>query len=99
MTDPTSDPAGQTPPQSQLPATVAPGFIKGLINEVRLAWRLFRDPRVPLGLKLIPPTALIYTLSPIDLLPDIVLGLGQLDDLAVLVLGVRMFVEMCPPEK
>jgi hypothetical protein len=78
MTDPTSDPAGQTPPQSQLPATVSPGFVKGLINEVRLAWRLFRDPRVPLWLKLSADRADLHA-SPIDLLPDS--SAYQLDDL------------------
>jgi uncharacterized membrane protein YkvA (DUF1232 family) len=35
-------------------------------------------------------------LSPIDLIPDFVLGLGQLDDLGIALLGIALFVEMCP---
>jgi uncharacterized membrane protein YkvA (DUF1232 family) len=92
--EPTKEPA----PGDRRPAPISMGFFKDLINELRLTWRLFRDPRVPIGLKLIPPTALLYTLSPVDLIPDVIIGLGQLDDLAVLVIGMRLFVEVCPPD-
>jgi uncharacterized membrane protein YkvA (DUF1232 family) len=34
----------------------------------------------------------------IDLVPDALLGLGQLDDLAVILLGVKAFIDLCPPE-
>lgn len=47
---------------------------------------------------MIPLATLLYILSPIDLLPDPILGLGQLDDLAALILGVKLFIEMCPRE-
>jgi len=50
------------------------------------------------SLKLIPPAVLLYLLSPIDLFPDAVLGLGQLDDIAVLMLGIKLFIELCPSE-
>ena len=33
----------------------------------------------------------------IDLLADPMLGLGQLDDLAVIALGLRLFISLCPP--
>ena len=74
------------------------GFLADLIRQARLAWRLLFDPRVPLWTKAVVPASLIYLLSPIDLMPDVVLGLGQLDDLAVIVLGVKLFIELCPPE-
>lgn len=72
--------------------------LKELIRQVQLAWRLFFDPRVPWLTKIIPPAALIYILSPIDILPDLTLGLGQLDDLAVLLLGIKLFIELAPAE-
>jgi uncharacterized membrane protein YkvA (DUF1232 family) len=47
---------------------------------------------------LIPPAALAYLLFPIDLIPDVALGLGQLDDVAVLLIGVKLFIELAPPD-
>jgi Uncharacterized conserved protein len=73
-------------------------WAKELIRQIRLAWRLFKDRRVPWALKLIPPAALIYILSPIDILPDLGLGLGQLDDVAIILLSLKLFIELAPPE-
>jgi len=64
---------------------------------VRLHWRLLRDVRVPLWPKLLLVAALAYVVSPIDLLPDWLLGLGQVDDLAVVLLAARTFLQGCPP--
>jgi len=61
-------------------------------------WRLLRDPNVSTWLKMIPPATLLYLLFPIDFLPDPVLGLGQLDDIAIILLGVKLFIELCPQE-
>jgi uncharacterized membrane protein YkvA (DUF1232 family) len=70
----------------------------GLIKQARLVWRLLRDSRVSDWLKLIPVAALVYLLSPIDLIPDLMLpGLGELDDLAVILLSLKMLVELSPP--
>ncbi len=73
-------------------------WIRELFRQARLAWRLFLDSRVPWPVKLIPPAILAYLLSPIDILPDLGLGLGQLDDLAVLLLGIKLFIELCPAD-
>jgi uncharacterized membrane protein YkvA (DUF1232 family) len=73
-------------------------WIQELARQARLAWRLFWDRRVPLWTKLVPPAALAYILFPVDLIPDVALGLGQLDDLAVLLLGTKLFIELSPPD-
>lgn len=73
-------------------------FIRDVVRRVRLGWRLFWDRRVPFWTKLIPPATLAYILLPIDLFPDAAFGLGQLDDVAVLVLGLQLFIELSPPE-
>jgi uncharacterized membrane protein YkvA (DUF1232 family) len=39
-----------------------------------------------------------YLLMPIDLFPDLVPVLGQLDDLAVFALAVKLFIELSPQE-
>lgn len=73
-------------------------WLQDMARQARLAWRLFWDQRVPLWTKLIPPAALAYVLFPIDLIPDVALGLGQLDDVAVLLIGVKLFIELAPPD-
>ena len=74
------------------------GFLGGVFNQARLGWRLLHDGRVPGWVKLIPFAAFIYFLSPIDLIPDWVLpGLGEVDDVVVLLIALKMFVDLSPP--
>jgi len=74
-------------------------WIREAVRQLRLAWRLFLDRRVPLWTKAIPPLALVYVFSPIDILSDIPpMGLNQLDDIAVALLGIKLFIELAPPE-
>ena len=79
-------------------ANVLVAWVQDIVRQARLAWRLFFDERVPLWAKLIPPAALAYVLFPIDIIPDVMLGLGQLDDIAVLLIGVKLFVEVAPQD-
>ena len=44
---------------------------------------------VPLNTIIGATAALIYFLSPIDVLPDVVIGLGQLDDIAIIAFAVK----------
>ncbi len=75
-----------------------PTWIRDAARQVRLAWRLFWDRRVPLWTKLIPPAAVSYILFPFDILTDFAPGLGQMDDIAVLLIGVKLFIELAPPD-
>jgi len=74
------------------------GILASVVKNVRLVWRLLRDPEVSPWLKMILPATLLYLLFPIDFLPDPVLGLGQLDDIAIILLGVKLFIELCPQD-
>ena len=74
-----------------------PGLLWTLVSHVRLATRLVREPRVPLSLKFVPVLVGLYVLSPVDLVPDLLPVLGQLDDLAVVAAGLELFVRRCPP--
>lgn len=76
----------------------AAGILAEIIKNIKLIWRLLNDRRVSPWLKMIIPGTLLYLLFPVDIVPDIVPGLGQLDDIAVILLGLRLFVEMCPKE-
>jgi uncharacterized membrane protein YkvA (DUF1232 family) len=73
-------------------------WLADILRQARLVWRLWHDRRVPLWVKLIPPATLVYLFWPVDILPDPLLGLGQLDDLAVILLGLRLFVALAPEE-
>ena len=73
------------------------GFWREIVHQVRLVFYLLRDPEVPFYLKLVPFIGFVYLLSPIDFVPDLFLGLGQLDDLTVLLVGSKIFMELAPP--
>ena len=74
------------------------GVLASIIKNARLVWRLLRDSDVPSWLKMIPPATLLYLLFPIDFIPDPMLGLGQLDDIGVILLGLKLFIELSPQE-
>ena len=74
------------------------GWVRDAARQVNLAWRLFLDERVPLWSKVIPPAALAYVIFPFDFIPDVAIGLGQLDDIAVVLLGLKLFIELAPAD-
>lgn len=64
----------------------------------RLIWRLMQDSRVPFVIKVIPIVGFLYAISPIDLLPDIALPFGLLDDIVVVIITLTLFVTLVPRE-
>ncbi len=64
----------------------------------RLLLALLADARVPWSSKAILGLAAGYVLSPIDLVPDFVPVLGAMDDVAVTLLAVDLFLERIPDE-
>lgn len=68
------------------------------IERLRLAWRLFWDDRVSDWVKSVLLFPVLYLLWPFDILNDFLLGLGQLDDLAVMALALKLFISLCPPK-
>lgn len=54
---------------------------------------LVRDPRVPVGSKLLVGGALVWVLSPIDLVPEFIPLLGPLDDVIVVGLVLRHLIK------
>ena len=87
------------PPSPSLTAWQVFRLIRHLPNFATLYWRLFNDRRVPLRAKALLAGAVVYVLSPIDLLPDFLLGfLGILDDLTILIVAARWFISLCPSD-
>ena len=58
---------------------------------------LARDPRLPWRVRLVPFLVAAYIASPLDLIPDFVPLIGQLDDIAVLGLAFRFAERAMPP--
>jgi uncharacterized membrane protein YkvA (DUF1232 family) len=73
-------------------------FLAGVVNQLRLVWLLFKDDRVSMWAKSVIPLSLLYTISPVDFIPDVILGFGQLDDLGVILLGIALFLRLAPPD-
>ena len=73
-------------------------FILHLPNFFKLYWRLFTDRRVSLLPKIVLVLGVAYLLMPADLLPDLPLPLGLVDDTAVLIMAAKAFMALCPRE-
>jgi uncharacterized membrane protein YkvA (DUF1232 family) len=75
----------------------SPGFWREVWQQTRLVFRLMGDPEVPFYLKFVPFLGLLYVLMPVDLIPDFLLMVGQLDDITALIVGAKIFIELAPP--
>ena len=70
-----------------------------VIPFLKLVLRLFLDKRVPVFTKIIPVLALIYLVSPIDVLPDYRLrGIGHFDDILIVGVLFLVFIAASPKE-
>jgi uncharacterized membrane protein YkvA (DUF1232 family) len=57
-----------------------------------------RDPRTPWYAKALAALVVAYAVNPIDLIPDFIPVLGQLDDLVLVPLGIALAVRLIPRE-
>ena len=73
-------------------------MLRHLPNFARLYWRLFRDPRVSILPKALLVLTLVYVISPFDVIPDFIPVIGEMDDVAVVLSGLWLFIRLCPPE-
>lgn len=67
----------------------------------RQLWALFlswKDPSTPLLAKAAIAVAVAYALSPIDLIPDFIPVLGQLDDLLILPALIAVAIALIPAD-
>lgn len=68
------------------------GFLMFLPNLVMLLGRLLKDARVPAAEKALFVAAIVYVISPLDLIPDIFPFIGQVDDLNVVALTLLRLI-------
>ena len=65
---------------------------------LKLLWRLTRDPRVPARSKATLMLLMGYIVSPLDLIPDVFPGIGQLDELVIAAFALDQMLNRIPPE-
>jgi uncharacterized membrane protein YkvA (DUF1232 family) len=65
-------------------------------SKVALATGLIRDERLPLGLRALPPLLILYLAMPLDIVPDFIPVIGQLDDVLVLLVGGALLLKFAP---
>lgn len=65
------------------------GYIAELPRFLRLLWGLITDARVATLDKLLVAGAIAYIVMPLDLIPDFVPFIGEVDDVFLLVLALR----------
>jgi uncharacterized membrane protein YkvA (DUF1232 family) len=64
--------------------------------EVYALYLAFRDSRTPLRAKGVIALIVAYAVSPIDPIPDFIPGVGYLDELVVLPVGVGIALRLIP---
>jgi uncharacterized membrane protein YkvA (DUF1232 family) len=67
-------------------------YIRQLPNFVRLLFGLITDPRVATVDKLLVFGAIAYIITPIDLIPDFIPFIGEVDDVYLLVIALQRLI-------
>lgn len=63
-----------------------------------LLWRLFRDKRVKIKVKMMVAGVAAYLASPIDIIPDFIPLIGRIDDIAMAFFALDMIINEVPEE-
>lgn len=78
--------------------TTVKSWAKSLKREVIVLNHAYHDPRCPIVAKVVAVATIAYALSPIDLIPDFIPVLGQLDDLILVPAGLWLSIKLIPKE-
>lgn len=73
-------------------------LVRDLPQQLRLAYCLLRDPRVPIAPRAAVVAAFGLILTPVVDLPAALPLIGELDVLALSLLTLRVFIALCPSE-
>ena len=76
---------------------LSPLYLPRMVRTVYLVWKLTFDSRVPLLLRLLVPTALVYFVIPVSVVPDVLpFGVGLIEDVLLLMLAVWALIRYSP---
>jgi uncharacterized membrane protein YkvA (DUF1232 family) len=65
-------------------------------QKAQLAGALFAEPRLPAFSRLVLMALVVYVALPIDIVPDFIPVLGQIDDVVMISLGAALIVRAMP---
>jgi uncharacterized membrane protein YkvA (DUF1232 family) len=65
-------------------------------GDARLLWRAVRHPLAPGWLKLGALGIVLYVISPVDLIPDVIPFVGVLDDIVLVPVAMRYLLKRLP---
>jgi uncharacterized membrane protein YkvA (DUF1232 family) len=71
------------------------GVLRG---DARQLWFALRQPAAPGWLKLGTALIVLYVLSPVDLIPEVLPVIGVIDDLVLVPLAIRWLLRRLPPD-
>ncbi len=74
------------------------GMLLFLPNLVKLMYRLLRDPRVARADKAILAGTILYVITPLDFLPDLIPFIGQIDDIYLVAIAILRLLNRTPEE-
>jgi uncharacterized membrane protein YkvA (DUF1232 family) len=77
------------------------GGKKTLVAAIDQIWTLkcvLRHPRVPWRARMVAAVSVMYLVSPIQIIPTFIPVIGQLDDLLVLFVGMKLVRKLTPKE-
>jgi uncharacterized membrane protein YkvA (DUF1232 family) len=93
------DPTPRRTRRELSPQSRDPNTLRSLYDRAIVSFKLMFDNRVSLLTKLIPVATIAYVLSPVDFIPELLVGpLGAIDDVGIVLLGLTMFMQASPPD-
>lgn len=67
-------------------------------REARMVWGMMTHRDTPTSAKLVALAAVVYLISPIDLIPDVIPVIGWMDDAGILALFLSIAYKLLPKE-
>jgi uncharacterized membrane protein YkvA (DUF1232 family) len=71
--------------------------VKEFFKQFGVIRRALKHPRVPWYAKVVAGCAFLYVVSPIQLIPNFIPIIGQMDDVLVVSLGIKFLRKCVPP--
>jgi uncharacterized membrane protein YkvA (DUF1232 family) len=70
--------------------------LRSIVRQARVLLLALRHPQTPWRARVVAGCAAAYLLSPIQVIPTFIPVIGQLDDLAVLLVGMKLLRKLLP---